>query len=662
MNHRPCIPALAAALTLGLSVLSTADTTHVSGMVAGEWPSGVYVLDSSVTIGAEDTLFLNAGVTVLVDGYNTITVKGVLLADGELDNPVRIVSAKPQAARWDWDRIHFKGIQESFLKCCVIKHSNYGVFVDESSALLMNCLLDSNSIHSVYVRNGAVTVLESTVRGRQVVAVYADRAGNAMLEDCHIYGNHGGVGCNRGGRARLDRCTVTRNTRGLIVHRDAVLEIADSRVAENAYGISCDTIEQFEEFPGLEDNRVDREQADPVLLTSFFRKPAMISLHKPKETEDDVPDDIAGEFKAMLTPAQRLSSRRPDITLGVAAEQWSRKMTGTDKVRQVSVPLSVFVPFRDNVGVRMGMALGDALELETDERLTGPNDLRLQGMYVALNERLLVMGGLNIPLGKNELSDTENEILALIGDEDLLFDMKHYGEGFGVNLSAAFSDRIGSRIRYAVGAGYYFKGPYDRLESADSRYDPADVLVGTGGIDLLLGPGVLRYDITANYFTPESENDEETYQLGGMLRMKLRYLAKLGKTTLDVAAHGLYRAHSKVRMGEDNELHTESEAAYGNHAGFDAGAKYWFTRRLNLGLAFDIDAETPNGYDRNTLDYKGKTLLAGLGGGVGFAPLQPLFFDLAGRCYMGSIGEGYALSGGIELRGWEVGVVGKYQF
>jgi hypothetical protein len=328
----------------------------------------------------------------------------------------------------------------------------------------------------------------------------------------------------------------------------------------------------------------------------------------------------------------------------------------------VSVPLNVFVPFRDNIGVRVGMALGDALDVDTDERLTGVNDLRVQGIYVAFGERLLVMAGLNIPVGKNEMSPVEDEILAAVGDEDLLFDMKHFGEGFGINLSAAFSDRIGKRLRYAVGIGYYYKGPYDRLERQDSRYNPADVLVGTGGIDVLLGPGVLRYDIMANYFSPESENDKEVYQLGGMLRMKLRYLAKLAKFTIDVGAHGTYRANSKVVSHGDGELHTEGDETYGNHAGADLGAKYWFTKRINVGVAVDIDAETPNGYPKNTLDYKGRALIAGFGGGVGFSPVRPLFVDVSGRYYLGSIGPRYALSGGIELRGWELGLVGRYQF
>ncbi|HEX7511288.1 MAG TPA: hypothetical protein VF335_08310, partial [Chitinivibrionales bacterium] len=128
MEKNPQQPAGRASTTYGLEI--------PPGIIFGKFEkeNGPFLLQGSVIVPSGEVLEFGPGCTIFMGGnYPTITVFGQLIVKGTAAQPVIFQSANPKPNPWDWDRIYCRSRNRSVFEHCIIRHSNYGIYVENGS-------------------------------------------------------------------------------------------------------------------------------------------------------------------------------------------------------------------------------------------------------------------------------------------------------------------------------------------------------------------------------------------------------------------------------------------------------------------------------------------------------------------------------------------------
>lgn len=247
---------------------------------------------------------------------------------------------------------------------------------------------------------------------------------------------------------------------------------------------------------------------------------------------------------------------------------WSIKYNdgATVKINQFMLPVSGFIPIRENVEARFYVAdASNKLNLPTEDyTLSGLSDMRLQISSALLDEHLLTSLGINLPTGKKELDfDKEGQVMDYLSLNYLSFPIRRLGEGLGINLLAGLAESSGN-TRYGVSACWGYTGAYKAYEEA-ADYDPGDLFSINAGLDVKGDKTSLAMDMAfTTYGTDELDNQkvfkqsdmfdihagwnyfEESYTFG----FDSRYLIRGRNTTYDTTAAETIRDQLKIYGNE----------------------------------------------------------------------------------------------------------------
>jgi hypothetical protein len=130
--------------------------TFLSGEIKGAFPRDNYIISSDLSVKFGDTLSFEAGSELRFKPNTGLTIRGVLLALGKVDNPIILTSSQEQAARSpvkNTDSIRtWKGIDFSASK--VMSHLSYCLFCFCDSALVIKNTFQKIDIdHVVFHKN-----------------------------------------------------------------------------------------------------------------------------------------------------------------------------------------------------------------------------------------------------------------------------------------------------------------------------------------------------------------------------------------------------------------------------------------------------------------------------------------------------------------------------
>ncbi len=163
--------------------------THVKGFVSGTWDilGTPYIVDSSLVIEENDTLFIEPGVTILFQGPFFIKINGCLRAQGTVSDSIRI---------WDenkanWTGLHFMpSSHDCIINYVSIKYPVWGIYAYYCSETSPLNILHSN----IYAQSVAVwgafskfNLLNSTVicDSLDAKAIYLNHS-DAHIQECYI--------------------------------------------------------------------------------------------------------------------------------------------------------------------------------------------------------------------------------------------------------------------------------------------------------------------------------------------------------------------------------------------------------------------------------------------------------------------------------------------
>jgi len=168
--------------------------TYVEGFVSGDWTpeASPYILLNNVTVPAEATLRVHAGVEVRANRFTRIDVLGTLIVEGNADFPVRFTANATPGDAGYWQGIRAENAVEVSITGAVVEMAEAALTVFGGSARVVDSRLTGN-FHGLRIQDGAATVVGSALSENGMSGVYARGASVAIKDRSLLAANRVGL-------------------------------------------------------------------------------------------------------------------------------------------------------------------------------------------------------------------------------------------------------------------------------------------------------------------------------------------------------------------------------------------------------------------------------------------------------------------------------------
>jgi hypothetical protein len=239
--------------------------------------NGPFLIDGSITVPSGQILEFGPGSVVYVGGaYSTITVFGQMVVSGTENSPVQFLSAKKRPNPWDWDRIYCRSRNQSHFEHCFIRHSNYGITVENGSVDIKNSLFEHNSLSAVAVKNSDVTILSSTFSRGHVCAILLSAGAHVIGDSLMITDNTTGIGCDGNARLELRGGWIEGNVNGIVTTAEAAITMTGTEVSHNKTGIITGKAIPKRDRPMVYANGSDETVVGSEALKKYLTEPETV--------------------------------------------------------------------------------------------------------------------------------------------------------------------------------------------------------------------------------------------------------------------------------------------------------------------------------------------------------------------------------------------------
>lgn len=308
--------------------------------------------------------------------------------------------------------------------------------------------------------------------------------------------------------------------------------------------------------------------------------------------------------------------------------QWSLEDdSSTIDVSQLMIPVGGFVPMRDNLELRFFAANASTTTKsgDTEYKLSGLSDMRLQLNSSFSDDRLLLSAGINLPTGKKNLSqEDERQVMALLTQNYISFPIRRLGEGFGFNLLAGAAASSGnSRLGGTI--VYQYNGSYEAYEG-EGDYTPGSMLSISASADTRNDKWALIGDIVYTTFGTDKLEGWKVFKQSDQVELHAGGL--YGAETYGIECDLHYLIRGRNERYDDREAIDYRLKVYGNELSLAARFSYhpdetWYVTPLTE-LRFiagnEFEDEYRLGNARNIgfgLEF-GRQLGAKFNAGIGF--------------------------------------------
>lgn len=282
--------------------------------------SSPFLLKGNIIVPAGQVLEFGPGCKIYVGGdYSTITVFGQIVVKGTREDPVIFQSAKPHPNPWDWDRIYIRSRNRSTFEHCIIRHSNYGIMVENGSLMMNYCQFDHNSLHGLVVRNSDALILNTSFRGGQVVAVLCDGGGDIQAESLIVKDNITGIAVNDKGSLSLRGGDISGNTNGIVAMKGSAVSLVAADITKNHIGLVSQQMVPKKMLEMNYGNGLDIKIAGNDEIEKMLKPPeAVKSVALPKAASTiRTRDDFAPGFSAVKAQREATTSFIGNVTAGM---------------------------------------------------------------------------------------------------------------------------------------------------------------------------------------------------------------------------------------------------------------------------------------------------------------------------------------------------------
>ena len=232
--------------------------------------------------------------------------------------------------------------------------------------------------------------------------------------------------------------------------------------------------------------------------------------------------------------AQDLKSsfqRNLDFSTGGYFQFW--KTERDLKVSQFTLPISFVIPLNQQLTVRVGTnsAFSSSTVGSTTTSLSGITDTRIMASYIAMDDRLLLTGGINVPTGKTELTTTEGLVVGNIGNYPYGFRVSNYGQGLTANVSGSMAFEVGGFI-IGGGLGYVYKNGFIPDTNKQEYVPGNEFSISIGGEaspEFGQYDGKITVDLTYTLYGKDTYKGVDIYKSGKKIQLDVRFLLNTEK-------------------------------------------------------------------------------------------------------------------------------------
>jgi len=303
-----------------------------------EKESGPFLIKGSIIVPAGQVLEFGPGCKIYVSGdYTTITVFGQIIVKGTREEPVIFQSARHHPNPWDWDRLYIRSRNRSSFEHCIIRHSNYGVMVENGSIMMNYCQFDHNSLHALVVRNSDALIMNTSIQGGQVVSILCEAGGDIQADSLMINGNITGVAVGDKGSFHMRGGDISHNANGIVAMQGSSVSIVAADITGNRIGLVSQQPIPKKMSEMNYGNGLDVKIATTAEIEKMLKPPESVkSVSLPKSTTNiRVKDDFVPGFSAMRAPHEATTSFIGNVTTGF---QYFAPQSGIDTLRQSHYP------------------------------------------------------------------------------------------------------------------------------------------------------------------------------------------------------------------------------------------------------------------------------------------------------------------------------------
>jgi hypothetical protein len=279
---------------------------------------GSLLIKGNVVIPSGQSLELGPGCTVYIGGeYTTITVFGQIIAKGTKEEPVVFMSARKSPKPWDWDRIYCRSRTQSQFEHCVIRHSNYGIVVENGSILVKHSIFEKNSISGLVVKNAEVTLVSTTFKSGHLLAVNVRRNGLVNADSLTIKENGTGIACDSFATVQITNGVISDNINGLVISQKSVISIVAVDITKNRFGVVTDHDIPRKTREMVFSNGLDLKIAANDEICSILKDPQIMkSIASSKSANVTERKNFTPSFSALSAPQEPNVSFIGNVTTG----------------------------------------------------------------------------------------------------------------------------------------------------------------------------------------------------------------------------------------------------------------------------------------------------------------------------------------------------------
>lgn len=218
---------------------------------------------------------------------------------------------------------------------------------------------------------------------------------------------------------------------------------------------------------------------------------------------------------------------------------------GSYEARQVSSRLFSTLSLAQNFDLVIGTAAGWSQDRRVENSaLDSIGDVKAKGFLYALERRLLLSAGINLPTGSTSLNEEEVRALQAIQPTVLGFRMREYGRGFGLDLGAALGHDVTPRMTVGGGIGYLYAGEYDLDQTA--AFQPGGEFTFTLGTTYNGVNARGGADVVYRIFGTDQTNGADSFEEGAQLELTARGSVRNGRAGLDLLVRNVIKDDNTV--------------------------------------------------------------------------------------------------------------------
>ncbi len=326
-------------------------------------------------------------------------------------------------------------------------------------------------------------------------------------------------------------------------------------------------------------------------------------------------------------------------------QSWKLENEGSEKnISQFGMPVFVLIKPIDNLSFWFIDSVSSA-ELDGNHgeeiRLGGFSDAKAKFSYSMFDQSLLVTLGLNLPVGKAELSQNHMRIADLLYNEALGFKVNKLGSGFDVNAGMALVLDLGP-LGLSIAPNYLRRGSYTALKDSDLKYKPGDEFWIVTALDAIGDSAELKSDLAYIHYGPDRVDGEEKLKQGDEIIGRVFITYRAEPVVLIFSAVNAIRMKNHV-LSESGNLILEEKNSNGNKLDANITGRYFITRSLSVSSSTGAAFLSKNGYGEES------AFIWNVGAGIRFSTGNNVSFDYSIRMLKGSMENGDLNVSGLEL-------------